>query len=161
MSRIAAICVLVLVLPLVAHAEQEGPITLYFHGADTVYLVRVESLGNGRPFKGTAKFVVIETLRGQPVASLTLVHGMIELQKGSEFLILSSQASRNGFRGNVVGSLSKGNCGWQDAPVIREDGQVYVCVWDNGDKIINGRPYLTLDHIKELLKQDADKSPTK
>jgi hypothetical protein len=162
MNRMAAICILFLALPVGASAMKEGPITDYFHGADFIYLVRVESLdanplkGSGL-FKGSARFAVTETLRGEPVASLTLTPGDIELQKGSEFLILSSDASRHGQMGHVVGSLFKGNVGWQDAPFVRDSGQVYVLVWPKGDKTMHGRTYLTLEHVKNLLKQDSAK----
>jgi hypothetical protein len=163
-KRILAICFLLAASLGFAYAAEEGPITSYFAGADTIYLVRVDSMsgpaeGDGGVFKGggSSKFIVEETLKGSPVPSVMLTPGIIDIQKGSEFLILSSKATRSGQMGDVVGSLFKGNVGWQDAPVVRDAGQIYVFVWPSGDKVINGQSYITLDHAKQLIKQDAGK----
>jgi len=57
----------------------------------------------------------------------------------------------------------KGNLGWQDAPVLRDGTETYVYCpeWKDGhlvcDKEINGLGYLTLDHIKRLLKENPKK----
>jgi hypothetical protein len=170
MKRFAAFCILFLAMLGLLQASLDSPITYYVSIADTIYLVRVESVSpasaaNGGGYKGfrSAKFVVEETLKGSSVSSVTLAPGIIDVKEGSEFLIVSDEASRksSGPWSNVVGSEFKGNVGWHDAPIVRDSGEVYVDVWPKGDKIINGRPYLTLDHVKELLKQDADKSPTK
>jgi hypothetical protein len=136
-----------------AYAMLEGPISDYLPGADTIYLVRVSSFD-----QKTVNFSVTETLRGNPVKSLSLIPFIIDLSPNAEFLILSSNATRNGQRGNGIGSLMKGNLGWQDAPVVREGTETYVyCpAWKDGhlvcDKEIKGLGYLTLEHIKRLLK---------
>jgi hypothetical protein len=143
----------------------EGPITDYFEGADEIYLVRADAISPGGFYRSEIRFTVNQVLRGQPAKSVTLTQGDIDVREGSEFLILSSDASRHGQRGDTVGSLFKGNLGWQDAAVLRIDGQTYVFGFkfekDNSvvvyDKIIDGRRYLTLDHVKALIKQDVGK----
>jgi hypothetical protein len=157
---LAVICLLFLASDAGAFASLDAPITAYFHGADAIYLVRVDSLIKASPHDVTVKFIVTNTLKGTPVASLSLAQGLIDLRVGSEFLVVSSESSRKSSGGwsNTVGSEFKGNVGWHDAPITREDNQIYVFSWSpKADKVIGGRPYLTLDHVKELLKQDSAK----
>jgi hypothetical protein len=162
----SAIGILLLSFASFATASIEGPITDYIHGADTIYLVRADVAKDvgSYPYKGDVKFVVTEVLRGQPTESLRLTPGIIDLSEGPEFVILSSDSSRHGRRGNFVGSLFKGDVGWLDAPIIHQGGKTYVFLGfkyakpiTQHDTVINGQTYVPLDYIKELIKADAGK----
>ena len=158
MKQLLLYGLLFLALPHIAFAMPAVTITMALPYADTAYLVRVLSLE-----KSNVTFSVTETLRGNPVKTLSLVLGDIDLKPNDELLICSSKASRSGQRGNMVGNEIDGVFGWNYTTVTREENEVYVedAQLENGhwtsDKIINGKNYLTLEHIKRFMEQRPQK----
>ena len=137
-----------------AHAAPEGPLSLYFPSADSVYLVRVVSVD-----KNTVTFSVTEALRGAPVATLTLTAREVTFKKDTEWMLLSAPGWRDGQDKDVVGDFMEGRCGWIFAGVKRDGATTYVAggALENGkftgDKVdeAGGQSWLTLGHFKHLL----------
>lgn len=162
MHRFLLSCLLFLAVACSARAALVGPYPLhfYFSEADTIYDARVVSSE-----KEKTTFSVLEVLRGNKVETLTLTlrpgagsyFGPFE--KGSEWILLSSERWRQGPGGDAIGDDYK-ILGWLCAPVIREEGKAYV--WDSlldpekktpvSDKKVKELNYITLQHFKQMME---------
>ena len=153
------LCIIPLALSFFAprlQASKEGPLSSYFPGADSVYLVKVVSVD-----KDKVVFSITEPLRGPAITTLTLKPEFdLTFKKDSEYVILSALGWRTGQRGGLVGSFMKGDIGWIYSPVERDGKDVYVYgnAMENG-RFVNDKPaddhgwgWLTLDHFKRLLQ---------
>jgi hypothetical protein len=128
---------------------------MYFPVADTIYHVRVASVE-----KDKVTFSVVEALRGRPSGDLCLGRdGLYDFKKDDEWMLLSCESWRKGYRNDVVGSFMKGDIGWICAPVFRGDGKAYVSdsLYDPEkktgvfDKKFGLWDCITLEHFKQML----------
>jgi len=151
------VCLLLTRTPL-AQAEEAAPLPEYFHSAEKVCLARITAVDG---YKIT--FTVTEIFRGKPdhVITVTRAGGAENYTLNSEWLLESCSYGLE----NSVGWDEDRPAAWIPGAVIRQGDKVYFTDWTaripTKDKEIfgitwdfmpDGTRCLTLDHIKQLLK---------
>ena len=153
MKRLLAIWALILGLPLSASAYMPPTgVHFFFPQADSVYVARVTSVDGEKVF-----FAVMETLRGNPVQTLTLRPEERETSHyvpKSEWLLVSISPKPTGPE-DIVWLWVPERVPWIARSITHTDGIVYVQDYEtpreNGPW--KGDKPMTLDRIKQLLTE--------
>jgi hypothetical protein len=156
MKKLLSLCIAFLTLTRLAEAHPATPWPDYLAGADKVCLARVTSVEGDK-----VTFEVTDVLRGKTGPVLVLTSVNIKFTPKSEWPLVSCPT---GFK-DSVGFVMAGDCSWIPAPIIRNGGNVFVVTSFslglsgevNQDVLPDGTKGLTLDHVKQLLRQSEKK----